>query len=146
MSDPAAALTEIARLVKPGGRLGLAIWYQSPFGLFRDVVANMSIPSDAPQPSGFGREPDEFASALREMGFVSVEVQQRKLVSVLEGGIPQALEVAVASSAGAMMSALESGRQEELRAALIARLEPLVVDGAVHLTSVANIASARRPK
>jgi SAM-dependent methyltransferase len=145
MSDPAAALAEIRRLLRPNGRLAVAIWQQSPFGLFRQVVADLGITADGAQPSPFGREPEDLARALDQAGFTHVKVQKREMVSVLEGGVPQALEVAVATSAGAGMENLTPAQQEQVRAALTAALQPLVKEDGVHLASSSNIATATRP-
>jgi ubiquinone/menaquinone biosynthesis C-methylase UbiE len=146
MADPMAALGEIRRTLKPGGRVAVAIWAQSPFGLFREVVANMHLQVDAPQPSTFGREPADLVAALGQAGFAEVAVQRREMVSVLEGGVPQALEVAVATSAAAAMSSLPAETQQAIREAISKALQPFVKADGVHLPSVANIASARVPR
>ena len=144
MFDPAAALAEIRRLLKPNARLGVAIWHQSPFSLFRQVVADLGITAEGAQPSTFGRDPAELQKALQQAGFTEVQVQTRQLVSVLEGGVPQALEVAVATSAGALMQDLPAEQQARVRQALTAALQPMVKEDGVHLTSIAHIASATK--
>ncbi len=145
MSDPGAALAEIRRLLRPNARLAVAIWQQSPFGLFRQVVSDLGIAAEGAQPSTFGREAQDLADALSQAGFSNVDVQTRQLESVLEGGVPQALEVAVATSAGASMERLTSEQQQQVRAALTAALQPMVRGDGVHLASVANLAVATRP-
>jgi SAM-dependent methyltransferase len=145
MSDPMRALFEMHRAVRSNGRIGLALWVKSPFGLFRDVVASLGITSDGPQPSEFGRDPQMLVSALRDTGFDDVQVHQRELVSVLEGGIPQALEVASATSASVAMIAASAEQAAQVRDTIAAALEPFVRADGVHLTSITNIASARRP-
>lgn len=144
MADPHAALLEIRRALKPGARLGVALWQQSPFGLFRQAVAELGLPPDGPQPSDFGRNAEDLAKALRAAGFEQVEVQTRELVSVLEGGAPQALEVAIATSAAARMSEMPADQQAAIRAAITRAIEPMTRDDGVHLKSIANIASAVR--
>ena len=143
MSDPMAALREIRRALKPGARVGLAVWVRSPFGLFREVVASLGLAGDAPQPSDFGRDPTQLASALRETGFVDVQIQQREMVSVLEGGVPQALDVAATTSATAAIVDAPAEQAAAVRRALAAALEPFVREDGVHLTSITNLASAR---
>ncbi len=145
MSDPAAALAEIRRLLRANGRLAVAIWQQSPFGLFRQVVSDLGITAEGAQPSTFGRDPQDLVHALSQAGFTNVDVQTRQLVSVLEGGVPQALQVAVATSAGAGMENLSAEERQRVLAALTAAVEPLVKDDGVHLASTTNIATASRP-
>jgi len=144
MSDPLAALGEIRRVLKPGGRLGVAVWTQSPFGLFRQIVAEAGAAGDGPQPSTFGRDAAQLTAALYEVGFLDVQVQTRDMVSILEGGIPQALEVAEATSSGAVLASWSASQRQAVRDATIRALEPLVKDGAVHLHSATNIAAATR--
>ena len=143
MSDPLAALREMGRLLKPGGRLGLALWTQSPFGLFRQVVADFGVSGEGPRPSTFGRDAAELASTLREAGFRDVQVQTRELAAVLES-VPQALQVAEGTSAGAAMAALSDAQRQQVREAITRALAPFLRDGAVHLPSASNIASARK--
>ena len=145
MSDPLAALREMRRALRPSGRLGLALWVRSPFGLFRDVVNSLGVASDGPQPSDFGRDADKLAVALRDAGFDHVQVHQRELEAVLEGGIPQALEVASATSASVAMVDASDEQSARIREAIADALAPFTKADGVHLTSVANIASARRP-
>ena len=49
MSDPFAALREMRRLLKVDGRIGVATWSRSPFGLFREVVAQLGYPAHGVQ-------------------------------------------------------------------------------------------------
>ena len=142
MADPFAALQEIRRLLKPGGRLGLALWQQSPFGLFRQAVAELGLPDSGPQPSEFGRDAERLREAIESAGFDHVHVQTRQLTSVLEGGVQQGLQVAIATSAAARMQELAPEQQEAVRAVITRALEPLVQSDGVHLTSISNIVSA----
>ena len=142
MSDPRAALREMRRLLKVDGRIGVATWQRSPFGLFREVVARMGYSAPGVQSSSFGRDASELVSTLRDIGFKDIELETRELTAVLEGGIPQALELAVATSAAAGMEAAPADRQQALRAAIADALQPFLKDGAVELLSIAHICRA----
>jgi SAM-dependent methyltransferase len=144
MSDADAALREIHRLLKVGGRLGVATWQRSPFSLFREVAARMGEAGEGIQPSSFGRDAAELSLALREAGFANVEIQTRELTSVLEGGIPQALEVAAYTAAASGLRDVPPERQQVVREAIADALQAYVRDGAVVLPSIANLASAVR--
>src|SRR5690348_8193360 len=144
MADPQAALREIMRALKPGGRLGVALWQQSPFGLFRQAVAELKLPDSGPQPSEFGRDAGQLARDLRAAGFENVNVQTRELVSILEGGIPQAMQVAIATSAAARLQEMPADQQDAVRAVIARAIEPLARPDGVHLKSISNIASATK--
>ena len=146
MSEPDQALAELARLLKPGGRLAVAIWQQSPFGLFRETVASLNIPQEGAQPSPFGRDPNQLAEALQRAGLAQVNVQQREMVSVLDGGVPQAIEVAMATSASAGLSNLSEDQRAAVNEAFRKAIEPLQQADGVHLKSVTNIATAEKPR
>jgi SAM-dependent methyltransferase len=142
MSDPMQALAEIYRSLKPGGRLAVAIWQQSPFGLFREAVAKLALSEPGAQPSPFGRDPDDLAAALQSAGFGDVRVQQREMVSILTGGVPEAIDLAMATSASAGMANLSPAQKEDVRRALEEVITPRLEDDGVHLKSVTNIATA----
>jgi ubiquinone/menaquinone biosynthesis C-methylase UbiE len=88
MADPLTAAREMRRTLKPGGRVGIALWVKSPFGLFREVVANLGITSDGPSPSDLGKDERELREFLRSAGFEDVQVERREHVAILEGGVP----------------------------------------------------------
>lgn len=144
MDDPLLALAEIRRLLRPAGRLGLALWVTSPFGLFRRVAAEMGLAGRASHPSNFGHDASELEAALRNSGFRDVEVHTRELIAILDGGIPQALEIAEGTSAGEIMASLSEARRREVRAAMTRALEPFLDGSAVQFSTVANLAQARK--
>lgn len=144
MADPLAALRRMRRVLKLPGRVGVAVWATSPFGIFRNVLDSLNLAGGGgPHSSEFGRHRDDLAAALTSVGFEDVQVQQREMVSVLEGGVQQAVDVALATSAGAMLTRLSESEQQAARQAFAHALEGHVEAGHVRLPSVANIGSGR---
>jgi len=141
MSDPGAALRQMRRALKPGGRLGLAAWTESPFAIFRRIVSQFALAVD--QPTNFGRDAAELKLTLEEAGFQDVQVHTRRLTVMFEGGVAQALTIADSTSTGPAIAALPPAKQQEVRESISRALEALLRDGAVHLSSESNIASAR---
>lgn len=144
MADPHGALRQIRRMLKSSGRIGVAVWAQSPFGLFRDVLGALNLSGGGgPQPSDFGRDADGLAAALRKAGFADIQVQTRDMVSVLEGGVQEAVELALATSSAALLATLSPADQEAARQAFARALETHVVNGRLELRSAANIGTGR---
>jgi SAM-dependent methyltransferase len=141
MADPAAALRDMRRALKPGGRLGVATWTTSPFHVFRQVVAR--IAQGTSRPTDFGHDAGDLERALLDAGFSDVAVQTRQLTSRFEGGVEQAIRIAMGTSTGPIIQGLAADQQQAVRVALLAVLHGMDKDGVVLIPSETNIASAR---
>jgi len=62
-------------LLKGDGRIGVATWQRSPFGLFREVVARMGYSAPGVQSASFGRDASELVSTLRDIGFKEIDLE-----------------------------------------------------------------------
>jgi ubiquinone/menaquinone biosynthesis C-methylase UbiE len=78
--DPPAAVREMLRVTKPGGRLALAVWHKSEVNPFCYVVTNVmaqhvnSPAADLDAPNAFRfAEPGKLANVLTEAGASNVE-------------------------------------------------------------------------
>lgn len=78
--DPSAAVREMLRVTKPGGRLAFVVWHKSDLNPFCYVVTNVMdqhIKSQAADPDAPGAfrfaEPGKLASVIKEAGAVDVK-------------------------------------------------------------------------
>jgi len=90
MADPAAALAETRRVLRPGGRVALAVWdtlESNPWALLpaRELIARGLVPRpdpDAPPPPGpFALSaPGRLQELLEQAGFVEPRIEVLELV------------------------------------------------------------------
>ena len=151
MADPASALQETRRVLRPRGRLALAAWDQPQANPWVALIANEvrervgAPPPDPQAPSMFAFAPDgRLPGLLDGAGFTEVEVSRLDL------------EMRYDSPRGWWEMQLELGRplrdlvesrtpaeQEEIRGAVEAKAEPFTAeDGAVVFPARTLVAAA----
>lgn len=126
--DRVAAVREMRRLLRPGGKAGAAVWLSGarldPFDSYADVLQAHGVPE--PFPDAYNRDQRkmsvaEVRQALLDGGFADVEVVTHELELAWPG-----LEAAVLAIMGTpyapAVAALDPAAQERLLAALRARL------------------------
>lgn len=80
VGDPLAAVAELRRVLRSGGRIGVTIWPQPPstlHRLFGRVVTETGLadtvhPVRLPEDKDFGRDPEGLADLLTRAGFTAV--------------------------------------------------------------------------
>jgi SAM-dependent methyltransferase len=149
--DRPAALAELRRALRPGGRLAVAVWSaieESP--LFAALEASVrEVGGDdlgdryRAGPWGMPRA-DQLRDLLVEAGFANVEVTRRALPSRFEGGGAQFASTLAASGIAADVAALPPDRRAELDRAVARHFAPFAAGGAVAADAVSHVALAHR--
>jgi SAM-dependent methyltransferase len=151
--DRPGALAEMRRALRPGGRLGLAIWAGietcPPFAAIRDAIEEV-MGTDAAERYARGpwglHAPQTLAALVTAAGFAEVSVDEVSRPVRFEGGPSQLDRSLAASGLAAEIGALGNGRRAVLTAAVTEKLGELTDRrGAVnsHLTSQIVLAATR---
>jgi SAM-dependent methyltransferase len=151
LADPSAALGETRRVLRPGGRVALAVWdsiehnpwaAQPALELIERGLAKPPAP-ETPGPFALG-DPERVRALLQQAGFVEIEVQALEIEQR-----PSSFEVFWETTLDINHSFHDAvlSRPEpeiaEIRAALAARLEPYTsAEGALAIPARTLVASA----
>jgi SAM-dependent methyltransferase len=149
--DRVGALAEMRRALRPGGRVGVAVWasieecppYATLAAAVRDVAgAELAARlRDGPWGLPEARVLDEL---LEQAGFKDVWVAHRALPVTFEGGPEQLASVLGAAAIAADLAALPAEDQERLAHAIAEHARPLMRGAAVVSRMASHLAFARR--
>ena len=153
MADPEAALRETARVLAPGGRVGLAVWgaaEDNPWAVvpMRAVASELKAPpppSDAPGMWSLA-DPGRLRSALERAGLTDVRIEE--LDESTEFDSPEHFVEVTARLAGplrALLASVDATQQEQIKARIRDATAPYQGDdGRVIFPQRMLVASARR--
>jgi SAM-dependent methyltransferase len=137
MADPAAALQETRRVLKPGGRVALAVWDAAEHNPWASIPARTLVErglSQPPQPGQPGMfalaDPERLRGMLEDAGFVDVEIEPvefERRDSSAEDYWEVHLELSRPSAD--VVEGLDPDARAALRDDVIARLDPYTVNG-----------------
>jgi ubiquinone/menaquinone biosynthesis C-methylase UbiE len=147
--DRLRALVEMRRVLKPTGRLGVAVWSELPtctiWLAYHRALAAVGL-NDLAQfllaPFSWGGL-DTLQAALESVGFRQVATQTRSLPMVFEGGIDQAFDALFGQPVGPAIASLPEASLSRLREALTEQMTPLLEEGRVRGLMASHLAIAK---
>jgi len=149
--DRLAALAEIRRALRPGGRIGIAVWKRigecPPFAVLGEAIRAVAGDGLADRyaggPWGLPRA-DELRALLERAGFRDVQVEDRVLPVTFEGGPEQLAATLAAAGVAGELEALSPQDKDRLHDAVAELSRPLMDDGALRSQLASHLAIARR--
>lgn len=150
--DAAGALAAIRRVLRPGGRLAVAVWDEPTRSTFM-TVAGRSVaqffppsPPDPKAPGGFRfSRRGELDALLLEAGFRDVRVESRPMTIEL-GSVEEYWEAFTDMAAGAKekIASMPDGDRQRLKALVEESCAPYMAEGRLRLTATPLCGSATK--
>jgi SAM-dependent methyltransferase len=156
-ADPVAAFTNLARALRPGGRLAFVCWQslrENPWaGLPVEVALRYLPPPPPPAPGAPGpfafADPDYLRGILQRAGFTAIELEPLRLTLALGGGVGLDETVEFVLVIGPVSSLIRDANDPaatpRIAAGLREALAPYVTAEGVRMESACWIATASRP-
>jgi ubiquinone/menaquinone biosynthesis C-methylase UbiE len=151
VADPAAALAETRRVLRPGGRVVLAVWAAAEHNPFFAVIAVTLVerghvtrpPDGVPNPFSMAN-PDRTRSMLEAAGFDEITVDEVPLAFRFHDvGDYLGFMADTAGPLSVVLQNLPDPDHVDLAAALEHAMAPFAADGGYTLPGAALVASAR---
>ena len=144
-SDQLGALKEMRRVLKPGGRMALALWRDERamtfFVAIHDALEATLV--DAPQRAALGwLDKSRLEDLLAGAGFSDPVVTEETLTVTLERGLPQALECAMGTTSGFAIRAMNSEERALFERKVSENLDPWKKGHAIFAPARALVAVA----
>jgi ubiquinone/menaquinone biosynthesis C-methylase UbiE len=149
--DPAAAVSEARRVLRPGGRIALAVWDQSSLNPWATIPTQALItlghatPPDPDAPGMFAlAAPGRMQELLQSAGFVEVTVEAVKIerpYASLDAYLEETLDLS--RMLAEVFERLTEGERAEVESKIASLAAPFVsADGSVSLAGSSLVAAA----
>lgn len=147
--DRTAALTDMRRVLRPGGRLGVAVWCGiedcPPFAALAVALGQVLgvETADAYEAGPWGlTDASELVRLVSASGFTEVKVRRCELPVIFEGGPSQLLLTLRAAAVATTVARLSEAAQSALSAAVVEAARSITFDGVVRSHATSHIVTA----
>jgi ubiquinone/menaquinone biosynthesis C-methylase UbiE len=146
----AAAVDEMRRVLRPGGRAGISVWASGhrlePFAAYAEALVEIGAEPPFPgafEPESYMMAPDAVHTLLDRAGFSRIDLAVVEL-EVIWRNDASAAAGALGTPFAPLINALSADRRSRLQTALLARFAPERPGGPVRRQTAAVIATATR--
>jgi SAM-dependent methyltransferase len=144
-ADPFLAHANLARALRPGGRLTTVVWAEPEANPWHTVPASL-VPGRSPRPGPFGlADADHHRDVLARAGFVGIELERLELPVLMGLDVEDAVSWFDGTFGAVLRTTLDPGHVARIEDELRSLLAPQVRPDGVWLRSAAWLATATRP-
>jgi len=151
--DPAAALAETHRVLRPGGRLAFAVWAAAPENPWGSSVGKAMLDlghTEPPTPDAPGpfrlADPDHLRVLVGDAGFPGAGIEDVP-IAMRYGSFDEYWDVTrdLAMTLRAVLARLSEAQTDELRERVATALDAYRDAGGLEIPGLARVVSATRP-